>query len=1122
MKKTLITAYLRKICCSKILKIMRNTLLILLINVFHIFATTTYSQIAKLSIDLHDVTVKEVLTQIEEQSEFYFLYNSKLIDVNRKTNINVKDQKIDLILSELFEKTDVNYLVFNRQIVLSPREYITSLKADLKQPISISGTVIDKNGEPMVGVTVMVKGTSQGTITDVTGKFSVSNLPEDAVLVFTYIGMQNQEVVVGNQTSFNIIMIDDIIGIEEVVAIGYGTRKKSDLTGSVIRANIETFRDQPNVSILQSLQGSVAGLNVGQINQAGGNPSVSIRGRTSISGVQNPLIILDGVIFRGNLIDVNPNDIESIDILKDNSAAAVYGSQAANGVIILTSKSGKTKHGKPVFNYSGYYTFQMPAFELKPGNGEEFIAKNTASDFLNSRTEESGYLESRNDYSPTSLFRVADHTKNYEAGKETNWYSLLTNDHIYNQNHNLSLTNKTENMDYFASLGFTDYKGYMINENYTRYNARININNKITNWFLVGIQSFASVSDNSGHSISPDRRYNMPYEAAYDDFGIPYQLTAQAEVNPIFAAQSDDKDIRNVFSGNIYTKIDFPFLKGLSYKINLNNNYQTSRHYYFRPYEQQFTGEGAKLYSNLYEISSDNIINYKRIIKDVHNLDITFVYGFEKRKNDFTNAIAFSFDNQVLSYNRLQSGSSVLQNTESGAWNETSIYNMGRLFYSYKNRYMLTGTIRRDGFSGFSEEYKFGLFPSLALAWVVTDNTYAPILNFINYLKLRVSYGSIGNRTIGRYQTLAKVGGNFGYVDASGNPLYTHEINSLASPNLKWETTTGVNLGADFAIRNSLISGSIEYYNNNTTNLLYNVDIPSIGRFNKFPDNLGGLHNHGLEITLNSENIKNNDFLWNSSFSFSRNRDKLKSLLGFDNDGDGKEDDLISEGLFIGQPLNVIYHYEITGDFYQFGDEVPAGAQVGSFIIVDQNNDGKIDQENDFKILGYTEPSYRIGVSNTIKYRSWALNLFIYSIQGGKDYYYGGDNLLFSQFGRGFNNLQGDQHWQYNFPKGLDYWLPENPNAKYQRVGMRIPGDLVASRFTQRNFIRLQDLSLSYTFNSKLTNKIEVNNLKLFVSGKNLITWTKWPGWDPETGEGITRDGRPVLRSYSVGINVEL
>lgn len=1102
-------------------RVMKLTTFFLFVFLFQVSAGVFSQNNGRFSLKVENESINNILKLIEDETDYTFMYNRSNIDVERKADIDMEVKNIEEVLDVLFKGTNVRYRSFNRNYVLYTEGEGSPVLS--QQPRSISGKVTDYSGALLPGVTVVIKSTTQGTVTDANGEYSLSGVPGDATLVFSFVGMRSQEILVGNQSVIDIRMAEETIGIDEVVAIGYGSMKKSDLTGSVSKADIDLFKDQPNISIVQSLHGSVAGLNVGQTTSAGAEPSITIRGRTSISGEQNPLMVLDGVIFRGNLIDINPQDIGSVDVLKDNSAAAVYGSQAANGVILITSKTGKGRNNKPLINYTASVSLQTPGREFVPGNGEDFINKNIEIDWLESRTPESGYLEAKEGYSVTGTFKTNDEIENYNAGRETNWYDLLTNDIIWVQDHNLSLTNKTDYLNYFISFGYTDQQGYMINDGYKRYNARINVDNYVTDWLTVGVQSFFSLSDYSGLSPSASQRYLMPYEAAYNEDGEVNPYVEGGSTSPLVTITADNLDMRNNYFGNIYANIDIPFIKGLSYKINFSNNYRTNRDYYFKKYANNYQGEGGKSYDNEHDMSSDNIISYKRRFNEKHNLDVTLLYGFEKRKYDVTDATSQMFITDVLGYNSLESGSSELQSTSSGAWEEKSLYSMARLFYSYRNRYMITGTIRRDGFSGFSENNKFGIFPSLAAAWVISDEPFfKDISNAVNYLKFKLSYGSIGNRTVGRYQTLAKVSGGYGYVDASGASVYAKSISSLASTDLKWETTTGINLGIDFGLIKSRVSGSIDYYNNNTKDLLYNVDIPSIGRFTTFPDNLGKIHNHGLEITLHSVNIQNKYFRWNTSFAFSRDRDELKELLGFDNDGDGKEDDLISEGLFIGQPLNVAYHYEVTGELYQLGDDIPSTADIGSQVIVDQNDDELIDSEHDKVILGCKDPSYRFSITNQFSYKNWALSVFINSVQGGKDHYYAMDNIHYQTLGSGFSNSEGaEQHYQLNFPRGLDYWLPENPNARYPRVGTAIASNLLATAWTQRSFVRLQDVSLSYNLKSPFIKRLNINMLRLFVSGQNLYTWTKWPGWDPETGKAINRDGLPVLKSYTFGLNVE-
>lgn len=986
----------------------------------------------------------------------------------------------------------------------------------LSQQQVVTGTVTEsETGEAMPGVNILVKGTTIGTLTDPNGKFSLPVPdPGNAILVFSFIGYSTREVPVEGKPVINLALASELTGLDEVIVVGYGTMKKSDLTGSVVRADIESFREAPNVSVMQSLQGSVAGLNVGQVNQSGEEPDILIRGMSSISGETSPLIVVDNVIFRGNIIDINPNDIASIDILKDASSAAIYGSQASNGVILITTTRSGGADGKPIFNYSSYYSFQSPVKELIPGTPEEYIKKTEESDIYNSRIASSGYIELNPAWNPSGKFKTSEEIAAYNQGRSTDWYNLLTNDNMYTQSHNLSLTNSTKFNNYLISVGYTEQNGYMLNEDYSRLNARINIDNTITDWLQIGVQSFMTLSDYSGQDANPNNRYLSPYATAYDENGELVLITGGNTVNPLIQADADQLEKRLNLFGNIFANIKVPFIKGLAYKVNFSNNYRTSNNYYFRYYESNFQGQGSKTDNFNNGWSVDNIVTYKRVFNNIHNIDITLVYGLEKLKETYTTATASVFSSFSLGYNKLQVGSAGLQEALSGAWEESSLYNMGRIFYGYRNKYLFTGTVRRDGFSGFGELNKFGIFPSMSVAWVISEEPFLrDKFTWLDQFKARLSYGSTGNRTVGRYQTLARVTGGYNYITSTGAPIYTQNISSLESPNLKWETTTGVNFGIDFGIFERRISGSIDYYNNNTKDLLYNVDLPAVSRFQKFPDNLGKLHNHGLEISLTSVNLRMSDIDWTSTLTFSRNRNQLKQLLGFDLNDDGKEDDLISEGLFIGQPLDAIYTYKIDGK-WQVGEVIPPGNDLGANKVVDISKDGTIDA-NDKTIIGYRNPSYRFSINNLIRYKEWALKFFIYSIQGGKNYYMSEDDIL------GLQIRNQENHFNVNFPSGLDYWTPQNPDAKYQRPNINVSDGLAGSGFSQRNFARLQDLSLSYDLPAALIQKIRIQNLKVYLSGKNLITLTKWPGWDPETGEKISINGLPVVKSYTIGVNVE-
>lgn len=1110
---------------NKCFRLMKLTILFFMIGLVQVSASV-YSQTTKLTLEMRNSRVVDILEEIEKQSEFRFAYSSELIDLHRRVSVQLNEKSINETLAALFKGTNVKYTLYDRHIMLYPKEIDVipggnSSMVMVNQQRIVTGTVTDESGQPLPGVTVVVKGTTQGTVTNADGTYSLTNVSEDATLVFSFVGMKSQEIEVGNQSGINVSMVVDAIGLEEVVAIGYGTIKKSDLTGSVSRVTSKVITERQGVSLVQSLQGSTAGLNVGQVDQAGENPSISIRGTTSISGNQNPLVVVDGVIFRGSLIDINPNDIESIDILKDASSTAIYGSQATNGVVLITTKMGQ-KNDKPTITYTGRYTFQTPSVEFKPESPEEHIERIIAGHFFDSRTEESGYLEANPNWEVGSLMRDAEQLRVIENNLPFDWYGYVTNDRMYTQNHNISLQQRTEKSGYFVSVGYTDQGGYMLNEDYNRWNARINLDNEITNWFKIGLQSFMTLSDYSGQDLPLVNRYRDDwFDPPYYEDGItlnPFPHAVGVATNSMYLAEADDYNKRYNMFGNAYADIKIPFIKGLSFKPNFNINYITLSQYWFRDYASSFIGQGSKYEERRTEMTNDNILSFVRTFNNIHSVNATLVFGTENRMATTTQAGASSFVSKELGYNKLEAGDATLQSVNTGAWEETSVYTMGRIFYGYKQKYLVTGTIRRDGFSGFSPKNKYGTFPSASVAWVASEEAFMQPISWLDNLKIRVSYGSNGNRTIGRYQTLARVGGDFNYINGNETPVYTQGITELASPNLKWETTTGLNLGLDFAVLDQRLWGTVEYYNNNTKNLLYNVDIPGISRFETFPDNLGKIHNYGVEMTLSSVNIRQNDFEWRSSLIFSLNRDKLVELLGFDNNGDGIEDDLISEGLFIGESLNAIYDYYTTGELWQLEDyyagTIPSTADLGSYKILDYNENGVTDPQDKY-ILGTSDPLFRIAIENSFSYKGWKLSFFINSILGNDKYYLGRDDMM------SFNSLNGTMYDNTNFPANSDLWTPENTDARYQRMGVSYSGGLGAARYIPRSFVRLQDLNLSYTFENSILDKIKMQDLRLFLNGKNLLTLTNWNGWDPETGAKINTGGRPVMRGYTFGLEVK-
>jgi len=1002
----------------------------------------------------------------------------------------------------------------------------------VQQQSNVVGVVKDESGEPVIGASISEKGTTNGVITDLDGNFSL-NVQSGAVLVVTYIGYKQQEVKVVPGKRLDIVLVEDAKALEEVVVIGYGTAKKSDLTGAVVRADLQTLENSPNVNIFQSLKGVVPGLNIGTSTTAGGNPEISIRGRNSISGTTSPLIVMDGIIYRGDITDINPSDIESIDVLKDASSAAIYGSQAANGVLMITTKSVKGM-SKPIIEYSGSFSFQqLINSDMKRLNKDGFL--NQLADLKISESRMGDDLLQRNpDFDPTLSFRDENIIKGYLNGTDVDWWDLLSEPTPYIQNHSVSVRGKSELSSYFLSFGFTDQKNLVKNDTYQRYNIRVNLDTKITKWLKVGTQSFFTISDFTGVAPSFSDLVSIPvFVSPYKDDGVTLEEQYYlGNVNPLLVADNPNEDKRYLLNGNFYADITLP-LEGLTYRVNYSNAFTSYKDFKFEPYANGQLGQGYKKNTSQNDWTLDHILTYKNDFGK-HAVNATFVYGVEKRTYETTSSTGYNFSNKSLGYNNMSAAQKDLNTITSAAWKETSLYSMLRLGYTFDNKYIFTGTVRRDGFSGFGENNKFGYFPTAAAAWRISEEQFLKDkLSWLDNLKLRMSYGISGNRTAGRYATMARMSnripfstsndsknypsGGYVYGDGATGQL-SQAVSQMANADLSWETTTAFNFGLDFSLLNSRLYGNYEFYVSNTKDLLYDINIPNMnGMFSStIPTNIGKLRNIGHEFSITGIPVQTKDFEWSVTGNFSLNKNKVVSILGLDTDGDGKEDDLVSSKIFIGEPYGVVYDYNIIG-MWQVADYnagiIPNGYTYGTYKIEDVDGDGNYTADKDRKILGYTDPLYRFSIQNNLRYKDFSLNIFINSVQGGSNHY----------MDRPAKNLPIPDHLSINSYYKFDYWTPENPNAKYRQLGYYT--EALGSGFSpyvSRSFIRLQELSLSYNIPKSLLKKIDINRAKVYVSATNLFTITSWDGWDPETGNGLTYGGGyPPLKNYTIGLNFE-
>jgi TonB-dependent starch-binding outer membrane protein SusC len=1076
-------------------------------------SAVTYSQSQKINLSVKNFPLEKVLQEIEKQTNFRFLYRLENVE-NKSADLTCSNLSVEQILDKVLENQGVTYKMLNNNlIVITPIESAQTLK--------VTGTVTDaSNKEALVGVNIIVEGTTIGTTTDTNGNYTINVPNGNVILIFSYIGYPTEKIPVNDQKIINLSMIPDIKSLDEIIVIGYGTTKKSDLTGSVTSANLKDFEKSPNTNLVQSLQGSIAGLNVGQVTSAGATPDITLRGAMTINGSSSLLIVMDGIIYKNSLSSINPSDIESVDILKDASATSVYGAQAANGVMLITTKKGKA--GKAKISLSSSYSIQNPTHNYSTMNHDQYLWFLQNLMWKQAYTEESGYTEDNPNFS-LYTYLPDSYMKNIDGSistTDTHWWDLCTRQGSILENQG-TIAGGNEAISYLVSFGNTSQKNFLVNDNFKRNSVRVNIDAKIRPWWKLGTQLSGSFVNQDGAEPTLWTLYSMnplasPYKA---DGSINPTPMETARDNPLTGSNVIDKERHNYFIGNLYSEFQLP-IKGLTYRINFGNNYTINSHYQANPYGNSQTGEAYKENSFSYNYTVDNIVNYTKDF-NLHSITATLVYGIRKENYEYTKADATKFSSLNLGYNSLEVGTN--QYTTSDANDNSSLYQMARLNYKFNNRYLLTATIRRDGFSGFAANYKSALFPSLALGWVVSDESFFKSISVISYLKLRCGYGVSGNlpyndKTYNNsYKSLSTATSSAGYVFGDGNTaVIRQELTSMENKNLKWERTGGLNIGLDFHLLKDRIEGSVDAYKTTTTDLLYNVSIPTMTGFSSIADNVGKLENKGIEFMVTSYNITSKNFKWSTMFNISANKNKIVELTG--------KGDMVSSGLFIGKSIGAIYDYRIDG-IYQVGDEIPTGYNIGNYKIHNMDDNEAITTA-DRTIVGKREPAYRFGIMNKLSFKNVSLSFFINSVQGGKNGYLGENTytLIQDNTSRLCNHLDVFKN---------NVWSPLNPNGIYSASTSN--GDKIPIRYEDRSFIRLQDVTLSYDLPKTLISAMKLENINIYITGKNLLTYTKWHGWDPEANNGTITpawktstinksgddyEGRPVMRSFTFGINV--
>lgn len=960
----------------------------------------------------------------------------------------------------------------------------------------VTGVILDVKGLPVPGATIKNEITAKVAISDGNGRYKITATKGESLL-YTFIGYITKTIVLGSQTQLNVTLIEasDKM-LNDVVVVGYGTQKRSDVTGSVVSVPKARLSQLPVTNVLQSIEGAVAGVNVTTTSSVpGSQPNALIRGQNSITAGSGPYVVVDGVPLSktgGSLNDINPNDIASVEILKDASATAIYGTNGSNGVILITTKRGTS--GKPVIRYSGYAGLDNIAHILEPRSGAEYVQK--YADFL----KQTGQVQTR------PVPNIGE-LPAYNAGTTTDWVDEATQQGKI-QDHNVSISGGSPEVKYFISGDYLDQKGVIKGYNFKRVSLRSNLDVNVTSFLTVGTSLFLTSNNYDGG------RANLLLATAMSPYGQEYNANGsytiypmnpeQLYTNPLLGLTTTQISRTTNINGNGYAEIKFPgVLTGLKFRLNAGYTYFPERSgSYTGRLANDMIGTARSFNASTNSYTIENILSYSKDIKK-HHFDFTALYSAQERKYNSTTAGASGFVNDELGLDNIGAGATQTSSSYRDRYGINS--QMGRLFYSYDSRYLLTLTARRDGSSVFGvNTTKYGVFPSAAIGWNVTNEGFMKNVKVINNLKLRLSYGKTGNEAVGVYRTITTDGTSrspFNGISTIG-VLAGNLGNSL----LQWETTKTANIGLDFGILNNRITGSVEAYQNKTSGLLLNRSLPIITGYTNVLDNIGKTTNKGLEVTLNTQNFAGKNFRWETMIVFATNKNKITDLYG-----DGKDD--LGNRWFLGKPISVIYDYKMTG-VWQTGEDASKQdptARPGSLKFADLNGDGKITGDGDRMILGQTTPKWTGGLTNTFHYKNINLSIFIQTAQGMTK---NNQDLTY-----------GDETGRRNTPAEIGYWTPENMSQT--RPALSYNNTLGYAYASDASYTRIKDVTLSYVFSQNLLDKLHLGGLTIYASGRNLHTFTKWVGWDPENnyssrGSGDWTNNYPLTRTFVLGLNVSL
>lgn len=1106
--------YIMKKCINS----MRIILLFLWIGTIQSFAETNYSQSVKFTLEVEQATVAEVLSLVEAKSQFYFTYNYNHINAARKVSIYAKDKDVTDILLQLFPEGDIGYEIKDRHISLY-RKDTAKHQQEVGDRRIVTGTITDNTGLPIIGANIIEKGTSTGTITDMDGNFSIEIGPK-SILQISYIGYLSKEIIVGNQKTIQIVLAEDTKALDEIVVIGYGTQKKADLTGSVANINTEKLNTQSNATIGQALQGKIAGVDVvSQGGAPGGQTRIMVRGIGTLNN-SAPLYIVDGMYMSG-IDHINPNDIASIDVLKDASSAAIYGSRAANGVVIVTTKEGSNTDGKPIIDVSANIGVSSPTKYL---------------DLLNA----AGWAEVTTVSRKAAGLAPLDMALDLASKPDNDWQDLMFNPALM-QNYSLSVKGGGKHSTYYNSVGYMNQDGVMKGTNYQRYTLQSKQDFKKgifqagTNVVLTYNQDKPLLSEIRGgmvgHTIQavPTLEQHNPrnkggYGALYGDV-----------VNLFNPLGMVDDDLMNRYSENVkifanaYVSIEF--LKGLKYKLNLTPDFQFYRYNDYRGLYDYGLNKNditqlTERQTRTRNVLVENLLTFDRTFND-HKIALLAGYTYQDSRYRYMQGSGQGMPTGIQELDAASQGLAV--NGYSTRSVLTSI--LGRAFYSYKNRYLVTATIRRDGSSKFGPSHRYGNFPSVSIGWNIAEEDFVKnSFSWLEQLKLRGGYGVLGNQEIDDYQYVSVVTTGINYPDGKSGLIYGAFPKNFANPDIKWEETAMTNIGIDFMALNNRLLFTADWYVKNTKDVLLNVPIPiSTGGANDPIRNAGKIRNQGFEFNLGWNDAINKDFSYGVSFLGTYNENEVVAM--------GAESQAITGGTIHGGTYTskTLAGYPIGGfwliptdGYFNSMEEVQAyqkegiliqpSAEPGDIRFKDTNNDGTINDE-DRVYCGSPFPKFTYSINANLTYKNIDFSIGFQGVYGNK--IYNATRLELEDVTRGTNYLAST----------LDYWTPNNLNAAQPRLIWTDPNRNARSesdRYLESgSYFRLRNAQIGYTFqNSWFAGLIQ--KARVYISAENIFTITSYSGYTPDVNSsnvysrGFDEFIYPSNRTFMVGLNVTL